>query len=230
MEKTNAQIVSDVIKNRRSIRSFLPTPVPHDVIVGILSTASRAPSAGNLQPWNVYVVSGNHKNSLGKELYKTFMDPETKHLHDREYNYYPDEWFSPFKERRKQVGIDLYTLLNISKDDIAAMQRQQARNYLFFDAPMVLFFTINRQLGQGSWVDLGMFIQNIMTLAQAHGLGTCAQASLNQFHKIIGARLMFLEYEQLVCGMSIGYANPSSIENTLITRRESLENFVKFIE
>ena len=85
-------------------------------------------------------------------------------------------------------------------------------------------------MGQGSWLDYGMFIQNVMLAARARGLDTCPQAAFTQFHRIIGEHLDFPAEEQLVCGMSLGYEDTSAIENTLVTEREPIKNFVKFVE
>jgi nitroreductase len=110
------------------------------------------------------------------------------------------------------------------------MQAQHGRNYVFFDAPVGLMFTIDRTMELGSWLDYGMFLQNIMIAARGRGLDTCAQAAFTQFHAIISATLGLPACEQVVCGMSLGYADMSKIENTLITEREPLSRFVKFLE
>ena len=129
-----------------------------------------------------------------------------------------------------KVGFDLYGLLGLGKDDKEKMQQQHARNYQFFDAPVGLFFTIDRVMQQGSWFDYGMFVQNVMLAAKARGLDTCPQAAFTQFHKIIAKHLALKPEQQVVCGMSLGYADTSKIENTLVTERESAANFTQFLD
>ena len=135
----------------------------------------------------------------------------------------------PYIGRRRKVGYDLYGLLGIAKGDKAKMARQFARNYAFFDAPVGLFFTIDRIMGQGSWLDYGMFLQNVMLAARARGLDTCPQAAFIKYHRIVKRHLDLPEEQQLVCGMSLGYKDPERVENALSTTRESAENFTRFI-
>jgi nitroreductase len=132
--------------------------------------------------------------------------------------------------RRRKVGWDLYGLLAIGRDDKAKMHAQHGRNYAFFGAPVGLIFTIDRVLAQGSWLDYGMFLQNIMVAARARGLDTCPQAAFTQFHRVIAEVLGLPANEMVVCGMSLGYADMSKIENTLVTEREPVAGFARFIE
>ena len=222
--------VEAAITSRRSIRAFLPTPVPRETIERILAVASRAPSGTNTQPWNVYVLTGAAKEALSRQVLAAYDDPEQRAIHTEEYDYYPAQWKSPFIDRRRKVGWDLYGLLGIAKTDKARMHAQHARNYRFFDAPVGLMFTIDRVMQQGSWLDYGMFLENIMIAARGRGLDTCPQAAFTQFHRIIGEHLGFEAREQLVCGMSLGHADLSAIENTLVTEREPVSAFTRFVD
>ena len=224
------QIVDENIRARRSIRAFLPTPVSEDLILDLLNVAARAPSGTNTQPWQVYVVTGEKKVALSNEILAAYADPVALKEHTEEYNYYPSKWIDPYISRRRKVGFDLYGLLGIGKEDKDKMQAQGGRNYTFFDAPVGIFFTIDRVMQQGSWLDYGMFIQTVMLAAKARGLDTCPQAAFTQFHKIIAKHLQLSPDQQLVCGMSLGYADNSKIENTLVTDRESAQNFTHFIK
>lgn len=229
-ENNQTQIVDSVIKNRHSVRAFLPTTVPKQLIEEILTVASYAPSSANIQPWKVYVVTGSAQKKLKADLHSTYMDPEEIQKHTAELTYYPTNWVSPYKERRQQVGLELYRTLDIKKDNKAAMSAQQGRNMLFFDAPVTLLFTVDRDLALGSRVDCGMFIQTVMLAAQARGLGTCAQASVNQFHTIIRKHIGICENEQLLCGMSLGHEDKTNIVNTVKSTRASVDSFAKFVE
>lgn len=223
------EIVDRAISSRRSVRAFLDTPVDLAVLREILQVASRAPSGTNTQPWKVYVLTGGAKKRLSDEIVATFLDPLKSAEHHEEYDYYPKEWIEPFIGRRRKVGFDLYGLLGLTKDDKAGMKRQHARNYQFFDAPVGLIFTINRIMGKGSYLDYGMFMENVMVSAVGHGLATCAQAAFNQFHKIIERQLSLPANEAVVCGMALGYEDKRAVENTLKTARASVDEFVTFV-
>jgi len=225
-----AAVVDAAITSRRSMRAFLSTPVAREVIEDILQVAARAPSGTNTQPWQVYVLTGASLQALSAKLLAAFDDPAQAATHREEYAYYPTEWRSPFVDRRRKVGWDLYGLLNIGKADKARMHAQHGRNYTFFDAPVGLMFTIDRVMQQGSWLDYGMFLQNVMVAARGRGLHTCPQAAFTQYHRIICEHLGAPANEMLVCGMSLGHADPAAVENTLVTEREPVAAFTRFLE
>jgi nitroreductase len=224
------QAVDTAITSRRSIRAYLPTPVPREDIEALLEVAARAPSGTNTQPWKVYVLTGQARQDLSDAILAVNADPEQARRHTEEYTYYPREWVSPFVDRRRKVGWDLYTLLGLTRDNKAGMAAQHARNYRFFDAPVGLIFTIDRIMEQGSWLDYGMFLQNIMVAARARGLDTCPQAAFTQYHRVIAKQLGLPENEMVVCGMALGWADPDRIENSLVTEREAVQHFAHFRE
>lgn len=221
--------VDAAITSRRSIRRFLPTPVPRETIEQILAVASRAPSGTNTQPWKVTVLTGRAKEALSERIRAIYDNPEENALHTEEYAYYPTQWVPPYIDRRRKVGWDLYGLLGITKGDKLRMHEQHGRNYAFFDAPVGLMFTIDRVLQQGSWLDYGMFLQNVMVAARARGLDTCPQAAFTQFHRVIAEFIGFGPDEMLVCGMSLGHADPNAAENTLVTERAPVSEFTRFM-
>jgi nitroreductase len=221
--------VDAAIKTRHSLRAFLPTPVPRQTIEEILEVASRAPSGTNTQPWQVHVLTGAALKRTGARIQATYLDPAQNAASKEEYAYYPTEWRSPYIDRRRKVGWDLYGLLGIAKTDKARMQHQHGRNFVFFDAPVGLFFTIDRVMQQGSWLDYGMFLQNIMIAARARGLHTCPQAAFTQFHRVIAEELQLRDEQMLVCGMSLGHADPAAVENSLVTERAPVAEFTRFL-
>ncbi|MFZ6744061.1 nitroreductase [Undibacterium sp. JH2W] len=223
------QIVDEAITSRRSVRAYLPKLVARDDIERILEVAARSPSGSNTQPWKVYVLTGNRLQSLSDAIL-TAHNSEAQGGHKEEYNYYPVKWVTPYLERRRKVGWDLYALLGLGRENKAGMHAQHGRNYAFFNAPVGLIFTIDRVMEQGSWLDYGMFLQSIMVAARGRGLDTCPQAAFTQYHKIIAEQLQLPADEMLVCGMSLGYADLSKIENTLITERASIAEFAQFLE
>ena len=229
-DAAQAAAVDQAITSRRSVRAYLPTPVPRETIEEILAVASRAPSGTNTQPWKVHVLTGAARQRLSARICAAYDDPAQRSQHTEEYAYYPTEWRSPYVDRRRKVGWDLYSLLGIAKTDNARMHAQHARNYSFFDAPVGLIFTIDRVMQQGSWLDYGMFLQSVMVAARARGLDTCPQAAFTQFHRLISDELQLPAAEMVVCGMALGHADPKAIENTLVTEREPVAGFARFLE
>ncbi|RKR37184.1 nitroreductase [Paraburkholderia sp. BL17N1] len=227
---TPANDVDAALVTRRSIRAFLPTPVPRADIEAILEAASRAPSGTNTQPWKVCVVTGESLARLSQALLDAYDHPQRDALYQEEYPYYPNRWVSPYIDRRRKIGWDLYGLLGIEKGDKARMHEQHARNYRFFGAPVGLFFTIDRVMERGSWLDYGMFLQAIMTAARGRGLDTCPQAAFTPFHRVIAEQLRLSPEEQLVCGMSLGFADENALVNTLRSEREPVERFTRFLD
>jgi len=224
------EAVDAAITSRRSIRAFLDKPVERADIERILEVAARAPSGTNTQPWKVYVLTGQARERLAAAILAVNADPDQARQHTEEYAYYPREWISPYVDRRRKVGWDLYTLLGLTRDNKAGMAAQHARNYRFFDAPVGLIFTIDRIMEQGSWLDYGMFLQNIMVAARGRGLDTCPQAAFTQYHRVIAQQLGLPENEMVVCGMALGWADPARIENSLVTEREPVGNFMRFLD
>lgn len=220
-------VVDEVIMSRRSVRAFLPDPVDEAVLREILDVASWAPSGANMQPWRVYVTTGEARQLLSRAVLDSDvgLDDATS-----EYKYYPDKFFEPYHARRRAVGFALYDHLGIGKRDVDRMRAQQERNFVFFDAPVGLIFTIDRRLNQGSWVDYGMFLQNIMIAARARGLHTCPQASFARHHRQIRPVLKIPDEEVVVCGMALGFEDGSRPENNLRTDRAPLEDWAVFLK
>jgi nitroreductase len=224
------EVVDHAIVTRQSMRAFLPTPVPRAVVEEILQVASRAPSGTNTQPWKVAVLTGAARARLAAAIARVYDDAELRGQHREEYAYYPTQWVEPYLGRRRKIGWDLYGLLGIGKTDKERMHAQHGRNYAFFDAPVGMIFTIDRVMEQGSWLDYGMFLENIMIAARARGLDTCPQAAFTQFHRVIREQLALTHDEMVVCGMSLGYADMTRVENSLSTEREPVAGFARFLE
>lgn len=213
--------VDEAILSRRSVRAFLPTPVPQATVLDILDVAARAPSGTNMQPWRVYAVAGAARDALvadAMELHEAGGEPA-------EYKYYPDQFFEPYIGRRRKVGWDLYSLLGIGKGDREGSHRQHGENYRFFGAPVGLFFFVHRKLELGSWLDYGMFIQNVMLAARGRGLHTCPQVAWTRAHQVVRRRVGAPDELAMVCGMSLGYADEQARVNQLRTEREPAARF-----
>lgn len=220
--------IDQIIRSRRSIRAFTSQAVDNELLKNILETASYAPSGTNTQPWKVYVVTGDLKdkicNAVIEVIENTRKNPELAEQYQETFRYYPTEWVSPFIDRRRQNGWALYGLLGIQKGDKDKMHTQHLRNYRFFDAPVGLFFTLNKVLGDGAKLDTAMFMQNIMLSAKSHGLDTCAQAAWNKYHRIV-LPLLGADDEILISAMALGYADKDNVVNTLTPPRAGIDEF-----
>lgn len=227
-------IVDQAITTRHSVRAFLNTAIEPEIIKDILSVASRAPSGNNIQPWKVYVVTGQKRQALIDQVCaaqgQIFSDPAQAEHYQETFAYYPQQWSSPFIERRRENGWALYGLLGIEKGQHDKMQAQLLRNYQLFDAPVGLFFTLDKSLSTGSKMDIAMMIQNVMITAKARGIDSCPQAAWNPFHKVVFEVLGISDDEELVCCIALGYADSSERVNQLKTPRVEVEAFTTFLD
>ncbi|MGI9464359.1 MAG: nitroreductase, partial [Aestuariivirgaceae bacterium] len=192
--------VLEAIDARKSIRAFKPDPVPRETVETILKIAQRSPSGTNTQPWHIYVCAGDVKRAITDDVLD--MARAGKGRTYEYYDYYPSQWKDIHRDRRRGIGWALYGLLGIKKGDREASARQGARNFLFFDAPVGLFITVDSYLLQGSWADAGMYAQTIMLAAKGFGLDTCPQAAWIPFQETIFKHLGIPEDQDLVTGMS----------------------------
>ena len=219
--------VTEAVQSRQSVRAFLDTVIDRHIVESILAKAARAPSGTNMQPWKCYVLSGEARNELCTKACEAYDSQSSEY--DSEVRYYPEKWFEPYISRRRKVGWDLYSLLNIEKGDRDNARKQHRRNYQFFDAPIGLIFTIHRELATGSWLDYGTYLQNIMLLARECNLDTCPQAAWADYHAVVRTALPITDDEVVVCGMAMGYKDDSAIENTLSTERADLTESALFL-
>jgi nitroreductase len=216
--------VIDAVVNRRSVRRFLLTPVPLDAVKAILSASSSAPSGTNVQPWHVHVVTGATRANLSRAVTQAAEAGERSN----EYPYAPAPLGEPYISRRRKVGYDLYKLYGIARDDFAGRKQAMLRNFEFFGAPVGLFFTMEKNLLFGSWLDCGMFMQNVMILARAHGLETCPQQAWCEYGRVVHDQLGIPDTHVVVSGMALGHPDPDAPENTLISDRVSVDDFAVF--
>jgi nitroreductase len=178
-----------------------------------------------MQPWRVHALAGEALARFTEAVQSAFLAGAEE---PREYEYYPSPFFEPYLSRRREIGWNLYSLLGIGRRETEKMQAQHARNFTFFDAPVGLICTIHRGLKIGSWLDFGMFLENIMVAARGRGLDTCPQAAFSQYSHTIRSTLDLREDEVVVCGMAIGHADPDAPENALRTSRVPASEFASF--
>lgn len=209
--------VTEALGARASVRAFLERPVAGELIGKILEDAGRSPSGGNLQPWHVFALTGDDLAQFKARIAERAA--ELPGGEDPVPPIYPNELGEPYRTRRFKNGEDLYATLGISREEKGLRLKQLARNYCFFDAPVGLLFTINRQMEARQWIDLGIYLQSVMLLAHEHGLGTCPQAAWARWHATIGEFLELPDSQLAVCGMAIGYADVDAPINALRTDR-----------
>ena len=215
--------VSEAVKSRSSIRSFLDKPVSNRIIKSLLMQASRSPSGGNLQPWNIYVINKKSMNEF-LQFQDQWIKPEQP-----SYQIYPSKLKEPYRTSRYELGEQMYDLLDIGRDDKAGRLGQVMRNFKFFGAPAAFFCFIDKQMGPPQWSDLGMFLQTFMLLAKEEGLDTCAQEAWSIKHESVSEYLNVPKDEILFCGMAIGYKNPKARVNRLNSDRRSPDSWMKFV-
>lgn len=219
--------VTDILKQRKSVRAYLDKKVEKEKIITILESAKFSPSGVNMQPYHVYVVSGQKKLEIEAKMIDAF---EGNKQEEMDYQYYPLQWIEPYKSRRKETGLLMYETLGIKKEDKKRQREQWKANYRAFGAPTVLYFCIDSVLQKGSYLDYGMFLQSIMLVATELGLGTCPMASLAQFPSIVKKELGIDDDKILLCGMALGYEDKNAPINSYRTKRVSLEEFSSFYE
>lgn len=217
--------IEDLIKQRHSTRAFIDKPVSEAIIHEILDIARYAPSGANTQPWQVAVITGNTKQQISDSLVGAFQ----RGIKSKpDYAYYPENWRSPYIERRRACGLQLYQSLQIDRKDKLAQQQQWEANYRAFDAPVMLLFFMDAEMQTGAFLDLGMFLQNLMLAAQDRGLATCPQAALAEYAEQIKVILHYPADTILVCGMALGYEDVDAAVNQYRTDRETVATFTRF--
>lgn len=218
--------VADSLKQRTSVRAFLDTPVSAATVHALLEDARWSPSGGNLQPWQVIVVTGGPKAAVERLATETLMKNPRGEAGD--YPIYPEGLKEPYRSRRYKVGEDMYALLGIPREDKAARLRNLARNFQLFGAPVGIFFIIDRSMGHGQWAHLGMFMQSLALLAHERGLATCMQEAWAMVRETLHRYFELPDNELIYCGMALGYADTSKKVNTLRSERAPVEAFATF--
>ncbi len=219
--------VSDAIKGRKSVRAFLDKAVSRETVESVLDTARWSPSGVNTQPWKVFVLTGEKKDTLQQQILERFQSGVKGGM---DYLYYPEQWAEPYSGRRKECGIALYGALDIQREDKQRRMDQWVANYRSFDAPVMLMFTIDAHLETGSYLDYGMFLQSVMLAAMDHDLTTCPQAALGEYPDLVREFLGLDNDQVIVCGMALGYEDVDAPVNNYRTVREDVAGFTTFLE
>lgn len=224
-----AATVPDALLSRRSVRAFLPTPVPRARVERILALAARSASNSNCQPWQVHVLTGAAKRSLTTSLLHALAGNGPGRGRDYVYQPAQDGWQEPFRSRRQQFGTSLYRdTLGIPQEDTSARLDHQRRNYDFFGAPVGIILTVSRHPLDSALIDAGLFLQALMLAARGDGLDTCPQASLIDFSPVLRQHLDIPGDQRIICAIALGYADPAHRLNQLRTPREPVRSFATF--
>ena len=215
---------TEAITSRRSIRAFTDQEVPDELIRTILADAARAPSGTNIQPWNIVVLQGQARTDLVDAVQAAFDEGDQQSQDE----YYPAEFVEPYLARRRKIGWDMYGLLGIERGQHEKMAAQHRKNYEFFGAPVGMFFTLHETMRSGGWMDLGLYLGNVMTLAREHGLHTCPQAAWQEYAHVVHKHLGLADDQHMIVGLALGYEDGDAIVNSLVTERAPLDDFVDF--
>jgi len=222
---TDTMSVSEAVDKRMSVRGFLPKPVSYETVREILDIARRAPSGGNVQPWEVHVLAGDALDALKAEVAEKIKGGQRE---GNQYDIYPPKLWEPHRSYRFKCGEDLYALIDVARDDKMGRLMQYAENYKCFGAPVEMFFSLNRNFGPPQWSDMGMLMQTIMLLAVERGLDTCPQESWSDFPDTVAKHCGLADDVILFSGMALGYRDPDHPLNSLRTDRAGVDDFVTF--
>lgn len=219
-----AQVFDRLMRSRRSVRSFAhDRPVPRALLQQVIATAAQAPSNSNTQPWHLHVLAGDALAGLSAALRQACEGGSAP-----AFSHFPDPLPSRMAARQGDFGSRYYAALGIDRADTAARDAQTMRNYDFFGAPVGLVLTTDRSLRAHSWMDCGLFLQSLMLAAQAHGLATCPQVSFARFDELIGTHLGLPADEQVICGVSLGYATADAAVNQMDMPRRAVGDLAQF--
>lgn len=221
--------IKTALETRRSIRAYLDKPVDNSLIIDAIQKAARAPSGGNVQPWKIYLLTGQKMHDF-KQLMKTRLAGTPHPSGDTpEYEVYPPKLKEPYRSARYEVGEEMYALLSIPRENKPERLKWFTNNYQFFGAPAGIFCFTDRCMGPPQWSDLGMYLQSLMLLLRGAGLSTCAQECWGQFPKTVADYCNAPLEQILFCGMAIGYADTAHPVNQLKTKRLKTDQWLTIL-
>jgi len=224
---TKSKTVTEAINTRITARAFLDKPIPGDILKGIFETARRTPSGGNLQPWNVHVLTGEPLDAFRGEVIGKLMKGQTE---GDTYPAYPSPLWEPMRTWRHKLGEDMYALLGIPREDKSARLMQVGQNFNFFGARVGILVTIDKRMDAPQLMDIGIYLQSLMLLAREQGLHTAPQGAWRAFPDTVKKHTDHPDEQQILVGMSMGYANPDKPVNDLVSDRAELSELVKFYD
>ncbi len=216
--------LDQTILERRSVRGFLPKPVPRQVLEEVLELAQRAPSNCNVQPWRVYIATGNTTKKLRASLVAAASSGESSAMSAP-----VDKFFGSYRDKQVACAVELYGQMGIARDDREGRAKAMLRNFEFFDAPHVAYVCMSKRFGIGVALDVGMYVQTLMLAMQSRGIASCAQAALRAFPDVVAEHLGIPDDEQILCGLSFGYEDQSVPANRTRQPRDPISSNVFFV-
>ena len=217
--------LTEILAQRRSIRAYTNDRVERATLERICTAARRAPSGANLQPGKFHILTGPALCSLTDRLATAQASGEPI---STEYSYFPDKMPADLKGRQRRAGYALYQALGIERRDTEGRRAQFAKNYAFFGAPVGVVVTIERSMGKGCFMDLGMAIMTFLLSAEDEGLGTSGIGALANYGPIVHEHLGLPDNELVVCGIALGLPDKGARVNHFRTERCSLAEFTTF--
>jgi len=211
------------IVERRSVRGYLPGSVPRHTLEEVLTLAQRAPSNCNVQPWRVYIASGETLERLREELVDAVVSGESQ-----DFSGTIDDFFGPYRDKQVACAVELYGKMGIARDDREGRSWAMLRNFEFFGAPHVAYVCMSNRFGIGVALDVGMYVQTLMLAMKSRGISSCAQAALRAFPQVASAHLGIPDEEQILCGLSFGYEDPDVPANRVRQPRDPITSNVVF--
>ncbi len=224
---TKSATVEEALETRITARAFLDRPVPDTLLRKIFEQARRAPSGGNIQPWNIHVLTGDKLRTFVKE--GLLRDPADE-AREVKIPHYPEPLWEPKRSWRSAVGKQMYTKLGIGRDDIEAREDAARQNVAFFGAPVGIIITGDERYDVPQYIDIGIYLQTVMLLARSNGLHTAPQGWWRMYPKLIRDHLEFEDTEYPVVGMSLGWADPDAPVNSMYTQRAPMDELVTFYD
>lgn len=215
--------LEQAILQRRSVRGFLPDPVPREVLEQVFALAQHAPSNCNIQPWYSYVASGATRDELRRRMVENVSQgkpilPDHEHL---------PKFEGVYRQRQVDCAVELYNNMGIERSDHMGRMKATLRNFELFDAPHVVFIGMKKEFGITVALDVGMYIQTLMLVMTAHGIGSCAQGSMRYYPQDVREVFGLPDDMGILLGISFGYEDTAVAANrTRVGRAPLAENVV----
>lgn len=224
--RPDPELLTRLVRQRQSVRAYLPKPVPDTLLRQVLISARRAPSGSNLQPGAFLSIQGEARQRLSNALIETWRSGQHEVDDDA---FFPRPLPMTLRRRQAAAAQALYGALGIAREDRLQRDVQFERNFRFFDAPVALLVTLPRDAGSAGFMDLGMALYGLMLAAQSHGLATCAIGAIASYPELVRRSLQLEAHCAIACGLALGYADPAAPVNQTKTTRCELEEFFRVI-
>ncbi|PCJ17014.1 MAG: oxidoreductase [SAR86 cluster bacterium] len=223
MTDSNMSLIESVYA-RHSVRGYLDKEVPQDVLNRIFEIAQQTPSNCNVQPWKVYVATGELKNRLKKDMVENTAGGVTP---NPDYPY-RGNFENEYRKRQVECAVALYSKMGIGRKDKEGRMRAIIRNFEFFDAPYIAFLGMDPAFGTTVALDVGMYAQTLMLTMVAFGLHSCPMGTMRNYPDMIREAFDIEDGTKILFGISFGYEDLSVAANETRTTRDEMSTNVVF--